>query len=297
MNALSLPAPAKLNLMLRITGRRNDGYHLLQTVFQFVEFGDRVNLQLTDDAKIIRSNGADSVAAEQDLVVKAARLLQATTGTSLGARIHLEKNIPLGAGLGGGSSNAASTLLGLNMMWQCGLDTGQLAQLGLQLGADVPVFVHGQSAFAEGVGEQLTAIDLLQPWYLLITPQVHVSTAEIFAASELTRDCPALKICDLFGAGETDFRQQAWDNVCTPIVVARYPQVAETLQCLQSVTENARMSGTGATVFAAFDSQQEAELALEACRNRGLADDCSVVITRGLNRSTLLDEVNTVLQN
>ena len=276
---LSLPAPAKLNLMLHITGRRDDGYHLLQTVFRFVDFADRIEFSLRDDSLIQRPQGGAGIPEQHDLVVRAARLLQPRAAvTTPGVDIRVQKNLPTGAGLGGGSSDAATTLHALNRLWRCGLDTDTLAQIGLQLGADVPVFVHGYAAFAEGVGERLQPLALPPAWYLLLSPQVHVSTAEIFGAPELTRDCPPLKICDLLQAGSPH-----WDNVCTAVVCRRYPQVAEALAML-SQHAPARMSGTGATVFAEFASQVEAQNVLQQLH---LPAGWSAVVAQGCDTSPL----------
>ena len=234
--SLAWPAPAKLNLLLHITGRRPDGYHELQTVFQFLDLCDELEFRITDDASISRTQGPSFISPEDDLVVRSARVLQQLTGTGLGVRIRVLKRIPVGAGLGGGSSDAATTLHALNTLWQLGLDVDRLAEIGLGLGADVPVFVRGFAAFAEGVGERLQAISIDEPWYLLITPDVHVSTAEIFSDQDLTRDCPTLKICDLSAA--------PWDNVCVPVVTRRYQEVGKALKLLGTLAE-AKMSGTG----------------------------------------------------
>ncbi len=279
LETLSLPAPAKINLMLHITGRRDDGYHLLQTVFRFVDFADRIDFSLREDGVIQRLQGGEGIDAEQDLVVRAARLMQPHAAVAAaGVDISVRKVIPTGAGLGGGSSDAATTLHALNRLWRCGLDTDALAQIGLQLGADVPVFVRGFAAFAEGVGERLQPVSLPPAWYLLLTPQVHVSTAEIFGASELTRDCPPLKICDLLRAGSPH-----WDNVCTAVVSQRYPQVAEALAMLAQYAP-ARMSGTGATVFAEFASQREAQNVLQQLH---LPAGWSAVVAQGCDTSPL----------
>jgi 4-diphosphocytidyl-2-C-methyl-D-erythritol kinase len=268
------PAPAKLNLMLHITGQRADGYHELQTVFQFLDFGDELKFELTQDGGIQRLRGADSVPAEEDLVVRAAQLLQQVSGCKQGVNIDVNKRLPVGAGLGGGSSDAATTLHALNRIWNLDLDKQELAEIALRLGADVPVFVNGFSAFAEGIGELLTPMQLEQPWYLVVTPQVHVSTAEIFRDLELTRDCPAIKICDLPRTG--------WDNVCVPVVTKHYPQVGEALEFLEQYCE-AHMSGTGASVFAAFSSEEEAQ----AVRVK-LPGGWASFIARGRNESPLL---------
>lgn len=267
------PAPAKLNLMLHITGQRADGYHELQTVFQFLDIGDELRFEHRQDGKICRSQGDESVPAEDDLVVRAAAALQAASDCQMGVDIHLNKRLPMGAGLGGGSSDAATTLHALNKLWNLGLEHGELAEIGLKLGADVPVFIHGFAAFAEGIGEQLTPVDIEQPWYLVITPHVHVSTAEIFQDLELTRDCPTIKIRDLPASG--------WDNVCLPVVAKHYPQVAEAMEVLGQHAE-ARMSGTGASVFAAFDSEAEAQAVREK-----LPKEWASFIAKGLNESPL----------
>jgi 4-diphosphocytidyl-2-C-methyl-D-erythritol kinase len=267
------PAPAKLNLMLHITGQRADGYHELQTVFQFLDFGDELRFEVRQDGKICRCHGDESVTAEEDLVVRAARALQAASGCQAGVDIHLNKRVPIGAGLGGGSSDAATTLHALNRLWQLGFEGQQLADIGLKLGADVPVFIRGFAAFAEGIGEQLTPVDIEQPWYLVITPHVHVSTAEIFRDLELTRDCPTIKIRDLPASG--------WENVCLPVVVKHYPQVKEAMEVLGQHAK-ARMSGTGASVFAAFDNEAEAQVV----RSK-LPEEWASFIAKGLNESPL----------
>ncbi len=275
------PAPAKLNLMLHITGRRADGYHELQTVFQFLDLCDELQFEATSNGRIERAEGLSSINAEDDLVVRSARALQQKTGTVQGVNIHVRKRIPVGAGLGGGSSDAATTLHALNRLWQLDLDAGQLADIGLGLGADVPVFVHGFAAFAEGVGERLQPVSTEECWYLLITPDVHVSTAEIFSDPDLTRDCPAIKICDLSTTG--------WDNVCVPVVTRRYPEVDKALKLLGDFAE-ARMSGTGASVFAQFASKQQAEQVLTQLKTTAdWSDSWQVFICQGRNRSPLLD--------
>lgn len=267
------PAPAKLNLMLHITGQRADGYHELQTVFQFLDFGDELILDARQDGKICRIQDVESVPAEEDLVVRAARALQQACNCRMGVDIYVTKRLPIGAGLGGGSSDAATTLHALNRIWDLGLATRELADIGLKLGADVPVFVHGFAAFAEGVGEQLTAVEIEHPWYLVVTPHVHVSTAEIFQDLELTRDCPTIKIRDLPDSG--------WDNVCLPVVVRHYPEVGEALEVLSQYGQ-ARMSGTGASVFAAFGSEDEAQVV----RSK-LPEEWASFIAKGMNESPL----------
>ncbi len=236
--------------MLHITGRREDGYHLLQTAFQFIDLNDRMYFETTENTKISRLKSDTQVAASDDITLQAARLLQGRYQVDQGVKISIEKRIPIGGGLGGGSSNAATCLLALNKLWKLGLSLDQLSEIGLELGADVPVFVKGFAAWADGVGEQLTPIDLAEPCYLVIHPNITVSTAEIFNAEELTRACDAITIrAFLAGAGI---------NVCEAVVRKRYPVVAEALDWLGRFTE-ARMSGTGACIFAPFDSQKAAE--------------------------------------
>ncbi len=280
------PAPAKLNLMLHITGRRADGYHELQTVFQFLDLCDELQFETTSDGKVNRSEGPSFITAEDDLVVRSARALQQKSGTKQGVDIRVNKRIPVGAGLGGGSSDAAATLHALNRLWKLNLDVDQLADIGLSLGADVPVFVHGFAAFAEGVGERLQPVSIDECWYLLITPDVHVSTAEIFSDPDLTRDCPAIKICDLSTAG--------WDNVCVPVVTRRYPEVDKALNLLDCFSD-AKMSGTGASVFARFDSQQEAEQVLVQLKTTAdWGDNWRVFICQGRNQSPLFEFMKTI---
>ena len=244
------PAPAKLNLMLHITGRRPDGYHELQTVFQLLDFCDQLAFEITEAAAIERVTGPAEVPPDADLVVRAARALQRATGSPLGARIHLKKRIPMGGGLGGGSSNAATTLLALNALWKTGLKIGDLAQIGVELGADVPIFVHGNSAWAEGVGDRLTPLALPARWFLVIHPGVSVATREVFQAPELTRNSPLITIRDFSGSGGR--------NDCEPVVCARVPAVADAIDWLAKFRP-ARMTGTGSCIFAAFDSAMDAE--------------------------------------
>ncbi len=273
------PAPAKLNLFLHITGRRDDGYHLLQSVFQFLDYGDELFFNLREDGEIQRLNALPGVPAEQDLVVRAARLLQLETGTSLGADIRVDKKLPMGGGLGGGSSDAATTLVALNQLWALGLDVKRLAELGLALGADVPVFVRGQAAWAEGVGETLTPVTLEEPWFVVIIPPVSVSTAEVFGDSQLTRDCPPITIRDFLSGRGT--------NVCEPVVRGHYPQVAEALNWLSPFAP-ARMTGTGACVFAAFGNESQARDVVSQ-----LPEGWNGFFAKGRNRSPLLDRIPT----
>jgi 4-diphosphocytidyl-2-C-methyl-D-erythritol kinase len=245
------PAPAKLNLLLHVTGQRADGYHELQTLFQFLTFGDWLYFDLRADGEVRLAGEPAGVPAAADLCVRAAIMLQATTGTTAGVTIYNDKRLPPGGGLGGGSSDAATTLAVLNRLWGLDLPREELAALGLGLGADVPVFVHGQAAWAEGVGEILTPVTLPEPWFLVVNPQVSVSTADIFSDPGLTRGTPRTKIPDLLaGAGNND---------CEAVVRHRYPEVAAALDWLSSHAP-ARMTGTGGCVFAAFESEADASV-------------------------------------
>jgi 4-diphosphocytidyl-2-C-methyl-D-erythritol kinase len=267
------PAPAKLNLFLHITGRRDDGYHTLQTVFQFLDHADQLYFSLRSDAAIHRFGGPPGIPAERDLCVRAARLLQAAAGIRKGVDIYNEKHLPVGGGLGGGSSDAATTLWALNRLWDIGLEPAQLADVGLRLGADVPVFLFGRAAWAEGVGELLTPVDPPQPWYLVVNPGVSVSTAAVFSDPELTRDSPRMTI--------RDFLSNGGKNDCEAVVRRRHPAVAAARDWLNRVSP-ARMTGTGACVFAAFASQAQAQAA-----GRQLPAGWTGFVARGLNRSPL----------
>jgi 4-diphosphocytidyl-2-C-methyl-D-erythritol kinase len=277
MTSLTLPAPAKLNLFLHITGRRDDGYHNLQTLFQLLDHGDKLQFTLRDDGEIRLTPAIAGVPHEENLIVKAARALQQASGTNLGANIRLDKRLPMGGGIGGGSSNAATTLLGLNYLWGSPLNPQQLADIGVSLGADVPVFVHGKTAWAEGVGEQLQAIDMPEKWYLVATPNCHVSTAEIFSHKDLTRDTSAIKVAA--------FLEQGGRNDCQPLVRKLYPEVGETLDWL-SQFGHAQMTGTGASVFIAFDSEESAQAVLEK-----LPEDIQGFVARGVDTSPALSKI------
>jgi 4-diphosphocytidyl-2-C-methyl-D-erythritol kinase len=243
------PAPAKLNLFLHILGRRKDGYHQLQTVFQLLEFGDELTFRLRNDGVISLAGNYTEIRPEQDLIYRAALLLQQHSGTDQGVDIRVVKRIPLGGGLGGGSSDAASTLVALNQLWGAGLNTATLTQLGLGLGADVPVFIQGYSAWAEGIGEKLTPITLPEQWFLLIHPGCHVSTARIFNTPDLTRNTSPITIRDfLDGAGHND---------CKKVVFREFPEVAGAAAWLDQWTE-AKLTGTGACIFGQFATQQAA---------------------------------------
>ena len=276
--AAGWPAPAKINRFLHITGRRADGYHELQTVFQFIDHGDRLWFETVPGNKIELVGGLAGIAAEDDLVVRAVRALQLKTGYQAGLHIRLDKQLPAGGGLGGGSSDAATTLVALNSLWQLGLDEDELAELGLQLGADVPVFVRGRAAWAEGVGERLTPLDALdEPWFLVLNPAVSVSTAKIFSDPQLTRNAPPLKIpAFLSGAGNNDLET---------VVVRHYPEVARALNWL-SKHRPARMTGSGACVFAPFPDEASAQAVLEQ-----LPAPWTGFVARGCNRSPLMERL------
>ncbi|MDH0084631.1 4-(cytidine 5'-diphospho)-2-C-methyl-D-erythritol kinase [Stutzerimonas stutzeri] len=273
MQVLTLPAPAKLNLMLHITGRRADGYHELQTLFQFLDYGDELLLRPREDGQIRLLTELPGVDHDSNLIVRAARLLQRESGCALGADIQLTKRLPMGGGIGGGSSDAATTLVGLDHLWNTRLGEDRLAELGLNLGADVPVFVRGRAAFAEGVGERLQPVDLPEPWFLVIAPQVSVSTAEIFADPELTRNTPAITVRSLLAGGG--------HNDCQPVVEKRYPEVRNALSLLNKFVQ-ARMTGTGACVFGSFPNEGEADKV-----RRQLPATLPSFVARGRNVSML----------
>lgn len=271
-------APAKLNLMLRVIGRRADGYHRLQTVFQFLDRCDRIHIRSRKDGRIIRAGGAVEVPAEDDLVVRAARLLQRATGCRAGADLRVEKRLPMGGGLGGGSSDAATALVALNQVWGLGLDQDALAALGLELGADVPVFVRGEAAWGEGVGEQLKPIVLPEPWFVVLRPPCHVSTAAVFADPDLTRDSKPITITG-FVAGDAR-------NDCLPVVLRRFEAVKDAFAWLAQ-RGTARLTGTGSCIFAAFDDRAAADAVLAE-----VPASLSAFVARGCNRSPLFSSVN-----
>lgn len=252
----SWPAPAKVNLFLHIVGRRADGYHLLQTVFRFLDFGDELRFSPREDGEIVLATPLPGVPLEADLTVRAARLLRDATGIDAGVTISLTKRLPMGGGLGGGSSDAATTLLALNTLWGCGLSSAELQHLGLSLGADVPIFVHGRSCFAEGVGERFTDLVLPPAWYLVTVPGVGVPTAEIFRAPDLRRDTPAI--------APADWRPGMGGNDLEPVACRLYPEVARHLEWLRArgPARMSAMSGSGACCFAEFATEIEARAAL-----------------------------------
>ncbi len=284
------PAPAKLNLFLHITGRRSDGYHELQTVFQFLDHGDRIVLTVRRDPAIRLQTPVAQVAAEDNLVVRAARRLQAEAGVSFGVDIELEKRLPVGGGLGGGSSDAATTLVALNRLWDLGWARERLAALGLELGADVPVFVRGRAAWGEGVGERLSPVVLDEPWYLIVDPGCQVSTGAVFADPELTRHTAPMTIpaplLESRPSGTSSAVLELMGNTrndCEPVVRHQYTAVDEALRWLATIAP-ARMSGTGACVFGVFSSEQAARDA-----HGRLPKRWSGFVSRGRNLSSLYD--------
>ena len=271
---LVLPAPAKLNLFLHITGRRPDGYHNLQTLFQLLDVGDELHFSSNQTGAVTFTCSDPSIEGPTNLVVRAAHLLKPLAQSEAGVAIFLDKKTPMGGGLGGGSSDAATTLHALNQLWQLNLSTQALAELGLQLGADVPVFVHGHSAFAEGVGEHLQPVELPLHWYLVATPDVHVSTADVFRHPDLIRDSKPLNLQNLMSS--------PWRNDCQPLVEQLCPAVAITLRWLVEYAPS-RMTGTGASVFAQFADEASARHALAQ-----LPQNCRGFVAQGVNRSPLL---------
>jgi 4-diphosphocytidyl-2-C-methyl-D-erythritol kinase len=280
-------APAKLNLFLHVVGRRADGYHLLESVFQMLDFGDTVEVGVRGDGEVRRTSELAGVPEAADLVVRAARALKEATGVALGAEISVVKRIPMGGGLGGGSSDAATVLLALNRLWHLDLPRTALARIGLTLGADVPFFIFGRNAFARGIGEDLLAVDLPVRWYAVLVPPVEVPTAAIFRSPELTRNSESVKIAD-FSAGAWSFPGSQFRNDLEPVACAGYEEVSRSLRWLRNFDAkaaiSARMSGSGACVFAAFGAREEAEAVVAGC-----PADCRGFVARSLTAHPLLD--------
>ena len=280
MISITLPSPAKLNLFLHILDRREDGYHNLQTLFQIIDYGDKLSFSVNKQPEINLISSIENVAPQDNLVFKAARAIQQATNCRWGCDIQLDKKIPIGAGLGGGSSNAATALVGLNSLWQCDLSLDQLAEIGCELGADVPVFVKGFSAFAEGIGDKLTPISLDEFWYLVVTPKIKVSTEQIFCHSELTRNAQAIKIRAL--------SEELYRNDCQSVVETLYPQVKQVLDWLQRYG-NPLMTGTGASVYCRFDSEQEAKQA-----QKTVPTSWNSFVAKGVNQSPLHQQLENI---
>jgi 4-diphosphocytidyl-2-C-methyl-D-erythritol kinase len=271
------PSPAKLNLFLYITGRRENGYHDLQTLFQFLEYGDDISICANHSGEITLSTPLLGVALTDNLIWKAATALKKETNCRYGAEISINKILPMGGGIGGGSSNAATVLVALNYLWQTNLSDNELAKIGLTLGADVPVFIHGQAAYAEGVGEQLSPVDVEEKWFLVVRPDVAISTAEIFAHPDLTRNSKKQSLETLLS---TPFR-----NDCEKIVRLIYPEVDKQLSWLLQYAPS-RLTGTGSCIFAEFSHEKEAKAVYTQ-----LPDNLSAFISRGLNRSPLKERL------
>jgi 4-diphosphocytidyl-2-C-methyl-D-erythritol kinase len=271
------PAPAKLNLFLHVTGRRPDGFHDLQTLFQLVDLCDTIAIRLREDGRIVREAGPEEVPADQDLAVRAACALQQASGSRRGATLRVIKHVPMGGGLGGGSSDAATVLVALNALWGCGLSREELAGIGLSLGSDVPVFVQGSSAWAEGRGERLSPVEVPPSWYVIVHPGVAVGTAAIFQAPELTRNSGLITIRAFFESGGR--------NDCEPVVRARYPQVAEALDWLARFAP-ARLTGTGSCIFAACPTAADAERIAARVPDRWRS-----FVARGLNLSPVYERL------
>ncbi|MDG2914448.1 4-(cytidine 5'-diphospho)-2-C-methyl-D-erythritol kinase [Bisgaard Taxon 10/6] len=278
---LRVPSPAKLNLFLYINGKRDDGYHELQTLFQFLDYGDWLEIGVRPDGEIHLYPELPGVKKEDNLIYRAAKMLQQQTDSRLGADIHLDKVLPLGGGVGGGSSNAATTLVALNYLWKTRLSLAELADLGVKLGADVPVFVHGKAAFAEGVGEKLTDCEPPEKWFVVLKPDIAVSTATVFTHPDLPRNTPKRPLAQLL--------REEYGNDCEKVVRNCYPEVEETLAWLLKYAPS-RLTGTGACVFAEFDDEKSAQAVFEM-----KPDSVSGFVAKGCNRSPLhrwLDKIS-----
>ncbi|MFO8141979.1 MAG: 4-(cytidine 5'-diphospho)-2-C-methyl-D-erythritol kinase [Marinobacter sp.] len=276
--SITLPSPAKLNLFLHIVGKRPDGYHALQTLFQFLDYGDDITFTLTPEQPGIRlCEPVPGVPDDDNLIIRAARALAAIAGRSVaGVSIHINKRLPMGGGLGGGSSNAATTLVGLNYLWQLGLSEDQLADIGLQLGADVPVFVRGRAAFGEGVGELLTPANPPEDWFVVLKPDCEINTGKIFSAQGLTRDTPKMTIAPAFEGDASRHR-----NDCQGVVCELYPEVKKSLEWLSQFGP-ARLTGTGACIFGRFPTESAARIIWES-KPSGVMG----FVAKGVNRSPL----------
>jgi 4-diphosphocytidyl-2-C-methyl-D-erythritol kinase len=277
------PAPAKLNLFLHVVGRRRDGYHLLQSVFTLIDRSDRLRFRVRDDGVVRRVNEVPGLAPEDDLAVRAALLLKEASGTRRGADIELEKVIPVGAGLGGGSSDAATVLLALNRLWATGFEREALGEIGASLGADIPFFIFGRPAWVEGIGERLAPMRVPPRWYVVLAPPVHVSTAAIFAAPELTRNTEPLKMEDFSAQNCTFASSASFRNDLEAVVTARYPEVRAHLEWLRQHA-SARMTGSGSCVFAGFESREAAQRVLGL-----LPESMTGFIAQGLEQHPLLE--------
>ena len=283
MHSITIPSPAKINLFLHINGRKENGYHELQTVFQLLDFGDTLDIRLNTLDKLSITPSFEDIPLKDNLIYKAATLLLPyRSDQTFGADITLTKRLPMGGGLGGGSSNAASCLLALNTLWQCNLSVEKLCALGLQLGADVPVFVNGKTAWADGVGEQLQYIKTPDSWYVVLVPEVHVSTAEIFSNEVLTRDTPKMKIAPALGGQAID----ALRNDCETLVTQLYPEIKEAIRWLSKFGD-AKLTGTGACCFCRVDSETRARQVLNEANPKFKG-----FIAKGVSLSPALQRLN-----
>ena len=290
--SFSFPAPAKLNLFLHIVGQRPDGYHDLETLFQFIDYCDTLSLKVMSSPAITLTSQIEGVAQEDNLIYKAAKLLQESSGTAYGVEIDIEKQLPMGGGLGGGSSNAATVLVALNELWQCNFTTEQLAQLGLTLGADVPIFVHGFAAFAQGVGEKLTPAAPIEYYYVITKPHCSISTQVVFTNENLTRDTPKLDFDNnQINAFSGNLFEAPYKNDCQDVVINHYSEVAKLLAWLIEYAPS-RMTGTGACIFSCCTSFDEAK-ALQ----KKLPESVTSVIAKGLNKSPLCFAVEKLRKN
>ena len=285
--SLRLPAPAKLNLFLNILNRRRDGFHNLQTIFHLLDIGDFITLDFREDKKILFNFQNDTINPSDNLVVRAAKILQTTAGVTSGCEISLHKNIPIGAGLGGGSSNAATTLIGLNVLWNCNLNTNQLANIGKNLGADVPVFVRGFSASAEGIGDILNPISLPEIWYLIVVPGLRISTRRIFSHPELTRNSPPIKMASLNVTKLVD--GFSYKNDCQDVVETLHIEVKEAMRWLKTFGAP-RLTGTGAGVFCSFQLRVSAERV-----QKKVPSGWSSLVAKGVNRSILHEQLKNII--
>ena len=283
MPSITLPAPAKINLFLHITGQRQNGYHDLQTVFHFLDVQDTLHFQRREDGDVNLLTEFPDIDPQQNLIVKAAKALQEKTGSPFGADIKIDKKLPMGGGIGGGSSNAATTLIALNRLWDTELSNTQLKTVGLSLGADVPIFIHGHTAWAEGIGEHLCDLEIDEKYYLLLIPNCHVSTAAIFSHSALTRDSKVLRMAAFLEPANAEL----FHNDCESLVRSLYPEVDEALTVLAQYG-NSRMTGTGACVFSAFATEHEALSVLDK-----IPPHISALVTKGKNRSPLLETLES----
>ena len=277
MSANPWPAPAKINLFLHVMGRQQNGYHCLQTVFQFLDYADELEFDVSNGKLILLKSNYQQVKSDDDLIMQAAQALKQASGVNKGVAISIDKHIPIGGGLGGGSSDAATTLVALNELWHTGFSTDELVNLGVELGADVPVFIRGHSAWAEGVGELLTPVEPTEDWFVVIHPGCHVPTARIFADPDLTRNSPPITI--------RDFIAGAVHNDCEQVVFREYPEVARAAKWLNNWSE-ARMTGTGSCVFGRFNNKLRADGVLEQ-----LPVDWQGFVARGINYSPLMERL------